>query len=177
MPFVFDNLDPATRQLMIEELKLDLAAGRAYISPRLSPAGQVGYVGALEQAMASGTEQTLGQLITDGGFLNARETSRSKTGKTFEKDVPRNAHETLAEGEFNRYYLRALCLRAIKDGVTLEVYRAKAVANPRPESEAKLGVEVDPAALLADLRNNAGIDTFLKLPPGPNSGLSARIKT
>ena len=27
--------------------------------------------------------------------------------------MPSNAHEILAEGEFNRFYIRALCLRAV----------------------------------------------------------------
>src|SRR6266851_5569734 len=33
----------------------------------------------------------------------------------------------------------------------------------------------DPKALLTDLRSNPGVDTALGLPPGPNSGLSARL--
>jgi len=38
----------------------------------------------------------------------------------------RNAHEMLAEGEFNRFYIRALCARAIEDGLPeVTVYRAK----------------------------------------------------
>lgn len=81
----------------------------------------------------------------------------------------------LAEGEFNRYYIRALCLRAIEEGKKLKVYRAKEVGNPRSESAVKIGQEVDSQLLLADLRKNIGIDTCFGLPAGPNSGLSVRL--
>jgi hypothetical protein len=87
-----------------------------------------------------------------------------------------NANETLAEGEFNRFYLRGLCRVAI-DGRTpsIAVYRAKPVAEPRPESQALIGTTFDANTLLADLRAHTGVDTALDLPPGPNSGLSGRL--
>jgi hypothetical protein len=82
----------------------------------------------------------------------------------------------MAEGEFGRFYLRALCLRALADGTNhLVIYRAKAVMNPRPDSQAKIDTTIDAATLLADLRAHSGVDTALGLPPGPNSGLSARL--
>jgi hypothetical protein len=87
-----------------------------------------------------------------------------------------NAHEMLAEGEFNRFYIRALCLRAIEDGIPdVVVYRAKPVENPRSESQQKIDEHVSPEALLRDLRIHPGVDTALGLPPGPNSGLSVRL--
>ena len=89
--------------------------------------------------------------------------------------MPWNAAQTLAEGEFNRFYIRAVRRATLEDGgETVEVYRAKAVADPRPDSEAKIGALVNAAVLLADLRQNIGIDTALGLPNGPNSGLSVR---
>jgi hypothetical protein len=82
----------------------------------------------------------------------------------------------LAEGEFNRFYIRALCMSAMEDGVTeLVVYRAKAVQSARSESERKIGQAVSPGALLNDLRARPGVDTALGLPAGPNSGLSVRL--
>ena len=90
--------------------------------------------------------------------------------------VPSDAHTTLAEGEFNRFYLRAICLKALEIGAEIEVYRAKSVRNPRPESEAMIGKRLDPNELLQDLRENIGVDTALGLPQGPNSGLSGKIK-
>lgn len=105
-----------------------------------------------------------------------QELSHTKTGQVITKRVPIDAAETLAEGEFNRFYLRGLCRRAIRDRIeSVEIYRAKEVANPRSESSMMLGQRLDAQRLLADLRANLGVDTALHLPPGPNSGLSARL--
>jgi hypothetical protein len=90
--------------------------------------------------------------------------------------VPVTAPDTLAEGEFNRFYIRGLCLRAIQDGVAeLIVYRAKEVSSPRRESEAMIGARLPPERLLQDIRTHPGVDTAFGLPPGPNSGLSVHL--
>ncbi len=89
--------------------------------------------------------------------------------------VPITAAETLAEGEFNRFYIRGVCRAVLaNEQHEVEVYRAKAVAQPRPESQAKIGTRVNAATLLDDLRHNVGVDTALGVPAGPNSGLSVR---
>jgi hypothetical protein len=67
------------------------------------------------------------------------------------KAVPINANTTLAEGEFNRFYIRALCIYAIQNNIQfLVVCRAKESLNPRPESLMKIGTNVDPKTLLND---------------------------
>ena len=107
-------------------------------------------------------------------YLNATEQRRTKNGYSTVK-VPVTAHETLSEGEFNRFYIRALCLRAIAEESSLIYYRAKQVANPRSETQARIGKLADAQSLLSELRINPGVDTALGLPPGPNSGLSVRL--
>ena len=91
--------------------------------------------------------------------------------------VPYTAPMTLAEGEFNRFYLRGACLRAASEVSRnmIEIYRARPSVNPRPQSEALIGTRLDPTILLSDLRDHIGVDTALRLPPGPNSGLSGRL--
>ena len=82
-----------------------------------------------------------------------------KSGEFSKAPVMRsNAHEMLAEGEFNRFYIRALCARAIEDGLPgVTVYRAKAVENARSESQQKIGQRVPAEALLRDLRTHRAI--------------------
>jgi hypothetical protein len=82
----------------------------------------------------------------------------------------------LAQDAFNRYYIRALCRRALEDGVeALIVYRAKPASNPRAESEELVETTVDPAALLEDLRTHPGEEPETGIPGGPNSGISVRL--
>ena len=86
----------------------------------------------------------------------------------------KDAAAVMAEGEFNRFYIRALCIRAIDEGRELEIYRARPSAKPDEASEAKIGDKPDPKALLADLRTSPGVGTALGL-PRPGSGVSVRL--
>ncbi len=90
--------------------------------------------------------------------------------------VPITAPDTLAEGEFNRFFVRGLCVKAIEDGIPeVEVYRGKQVNQPRPQSEAMIGKRISAKRLLDDLRVSQGVEPALGLPPGPNSGLTVRL--
>ena len=170
------NLDERTRELMLSEIGMDTTAGTLYLGRYLSPKGEDDYEALLRDAAASGDDSTLAEALRTGGRMALTTQRQKPKGGYSTVKVPVTAPAMLAEGEFNRFYLRALSRRAIEEGVdALTVYRAKPVDRPRPESEAKIGALVDPGALLEDLRNNVGIDTFLGIPSGPNSGLSAQL--
>ena len=62
----------------------------------------------------------------------------------------------MAEGEYNRFYIRALCVRAIEDSAKLEIYRARSSNRPDPASENLIGGSPDAQALLEDLRSHQG---------------------
>lgn len=170
------NLDDLTRTLMVEELEVDVASGVLYLSPRLNDRGLAEYEQLLRTAFSSGNDKSLADEIRSRNLLNATEQRRKPGGGFSMVRVPVSAPETLAEGEFNRFYARALCRRALDEGaVTLLIYRAKEVAIPRSESQAMIGRNIDPESLLQDLRTHQGVDTSLGLPAGPNSGLSVRF--
>jgi hypothetical protein len=176
MALSLTNLDSVTRQYMLEEISRDLAEGNLYYSPRLSSTGRQVYPTLLEGAARNGTDETLAAGLREPGRLNATEERRKPKGGTTTAQVPVTAPETLSEGEFNRFYARGLCRRAIAEGKdSVFVYRAKEVANPRSESVAMIGKALPAKQLLDDLRANPGADTALGLPPGPNSGLSVRL--
>lgn len=176
MALAYKNLDPDTRRLMLEEVELDVAHGTVYVSRRLTPSGTTQWAGLLRQAIRAGSDDTLAASLA--GLMNDVEEARSPRGGTTTRRVPVTAPETLAEGEFNRYYARAVCRRAMELGVAhVVVYRAKAVARARPESEMRVGSAVPTLRLLDDLRANIGVDTALGIPAGPNSGLSVSLPT
>ncbi len=172
----YRELDARTRELMVLEIRRDVASGRLFISDNLNAEGRTAYPDLLDAAARDGNDVTLAAAIVSR--LNTHEKPRKlKSGNLSKPPVMRlNAHEMLAEGEFNRFYIRAICLRAIEQGVSqVVVFRAKAVAIPRPESQQKIGEHVSAELLLSDLRTNPGVDTALGLPPGPNSGLSVHL--
>jgi hypothetical protein len=176
MPLQHHHLDDRTRKLMLAEIEQDIASKKLYLSDNLSPQGRIEYAGLLKGATVNGNDETLAQELSTR--LNSHEKPRQlKSGELSKPPIMRvNAHEMLAEGEFNRFYMRAICARVIEDGIkSVVVYRAKEVANARSASEEMLGKHMPPEALLQDLRTNPGVDTALGLPPGPNSGLCIRL--
>jgi len=176
MGLTYKNLDEKTRQLMLLEIERDILEGSLYVSDNLNPHGQRIYPDLIKAAAKDEDDVTFATAIRRE--LNAYEKPRKlKSGGFSKPPIMRvNAHEMLAEGEFNRFYIRAICLRAIEDGVPeVIVYRAKPVEHARAESEQKIGKGVAPEALLRDLRAHPGIDTALGLPQGPNSGLSVYL--
>lgn len=174
MPLSLSDLDLRVRAAMAAKLDDDIARGGPYISPRLNPPGVEAWPELLRAAIEPGDDGTLAASLH--GLLNDTESRIPSRGKLFVARVPHNASETLAEGEFNRYYVRGLAVVALEEGVTeLEVYRAKAVTTPRFESDRLVGRRLSPNRLLADLRASPGVDTALGVPAGPNSGLSVRV--
>lgn len=166
------------RDEMLAEIDQDIAGGVLYRSKRFTDGGWAAYPELLKAAAISGDASTLTAALAKAEYWRAQEQSTSSKGKVYFKKVPVNAHETFAESEFNRFYLRGLCRAAAGRGIPeIIVYRAKAVSVPRAESEALIGRSLDAPTLLADLRTHTGVDTALGLPPGPNSGLSGKFPT
>src|SRR5258705_10604590 len=93
---------------MLSELDLDFSLGRIYLSPRLSATGRDSWPGLLQDALTEGDDASLAQQLRFQRRLNDLE-RRTRNGRAFSASVPRNAADTLAEGEFNRHYIRAIC--------------------------------------------------------------------
>lgn len=176
MALHYENLDKRTRQFMLKEVDLDISRGMLYISPRLNEQGIQNYPSLLRDTIQNNSDERLAHELRYRGYLKSHEERRKPKGGSTIAQVPVTASDTLAEGEFNRFYVRGLCTRAIEEGKTeVEVYRGKVVTQPRPESEAMIGKKIPAKALLEDLRRSPGVEPALGLPPGPNSGLTIRL--
>jgi hypothetical protein len=177
MALYFENLDERTRQLMLDELEYDIANQQLHISPFLSGQGQRDYENLLREALESGNDETLAQALREHRRILRTLPRRNPSGGYSIAATAENAAQVLAESEFNRYYIRALARRAMEDGISeLVIYRAKPVANPRPESEARIETSLSPQELLEDLRSHTGDERpSLGVPSGPNSGLTVRL--
>ena len=176
MALKYLNLDEHTRAFMVEEIDADITNNSTYISPRLTPDGRDSWPDLIRTAALRYDDSWLANQLRGTGRLADTEQRRKKSGGYTTAQVPHTAPDTLAEGEFNRYYARGLCRRAIDERLdNVVVYRAKEVTVPRRESEAKIGAEYDPATILADLRGAIGVEPALGIPPGPNSGLTLKL--
>ncbi len=176
MPLHLENLDDENvRALMMEEFEKDVADGVCYHSNRLKPNCYGIYDGLMREAITNGNDASLSEAIRSGNILEVMLPRKTPSGGMTMAKVPVDAHVTMAEGEYNRCYLRGVCRKAIATGRRVEVYRAKQVKDPRSESQALIGKVLNPNQLLSDLRANIGLETHLGLPAGPNSGLSGKL--
>lgn len=169
------NLEEA-RSEMLEEFEGDLQQNQLYTSPRLKEDKIQIYYVLLKEAIINGNETRLALKIRTQDLLKIYMPRKTPSGGITLAKVPVDAPETLAEGEFNRFYVRGVCKLAIQKNKRIVAYRAKEVTQPRVESEEKIGQLFNPESILDDIRRNIGIDTALGVPAGPNSGLSVKLE-
>lgn len=172
MALQYANLDEATRDFMLREVDFDVERDKLYMSTRLNEGGRLEYESLLREAIANHNDDWLAQQLSARGAFKSHD-GLTPTGKP--RKVPVNAADTLAEGEFNRFYIRGLSARAVSEGVdSVEVYRGRHSSRPRPESERLIGQRFPAAAVLEDLRNSVGQSPSVGM-PNPNTGITVKL--
>ena len=165
----YENLDDKTRAYMLAEYEMDSASGRVYVCKRLSDEGRRAFPALLREAIEKHDDAWLSGQLRSLTLL----TTYSGTGPL---GIGQQVPEIIAEGEFNRYYMRGLCARAVAEGVPqLQVYRAKVVATRKASLLERIGQFVSPATILAEFHSAHRSDPALASPFGPDTGLSVRI--
>lgn len=104
------------RDLMLEEAVADIEANILFISPRLNKVGQGDYPTLLVESIRDYDDDWMANELAVRQLLNAYEMSHSRSGTPYTKAIPRNANETLAVGEFNRFYMRGVARLALANG-------------------------------------------------------------
>ncbi|MGK2856345.1 MAG: hypothetical protein ACSLFQ_03980 [Thermoanaerobaculia bacterium] len=173
MAFYFANLDLKTREYMIREIDLDASSGRLYLSPRLRPGSEHEYASYLRAAARAHNEAWMAEQIRRRRLLKTEEQRMTSRNEMLTMRVPVTAPYTLAEIEFNRFYARGVCARAIDAGMSeVELYRGKHVPQLPPESEAMIGKRVPADTLLQILRTAEGAESVPGLAAEPVPGLA-----
>jgi hypothetical protein len=176
MALNLENLSTDIRNFMDEELQYDIDNQNLSISSRLNKHGKSNYVSMMKKAIKRGSDGTLANDILVNHFLRDVEEIRSGDHAVVSK-IPGNANILIAETEFNKYYVRALCRKAIKDErIKLEIYIAKEVLIEKSSIEKMLRNEVFPYSLIKKLRDNIRVDVALGFPKELNLPVSLRIK-
>lgn len=107
--FNFMNLDETTRSFMVKKIEEASSTGNIYFSKRFNEAGAQQWVSLLSEAAELHNEHWLAFQIESPVLMKGFEGSKTPSGGYTTKHVPHNASETLAEGQFNRFYILALC--------------------------------------------------------------------
>lgn len=169
--FRFENLDEVTRRYMLIEVEEAIKASQLYLSQRFTTLGREQYPALLREAVRTGNENSLTTAILQKQLLVEQEPYGTNTRR-----VPASAARTFAEGQFNAFYMRGVCHRALQAGGEVEVYRAKEVITTHPISKYQEGQRLDPQQVLRLLRHSpSGRDRGPVVPAGFNSGLSLRL--
>lgn len=124
--YYFPDLDEQTRLIMISELESDLKTGLFYEPKSLTSTGMFKYKRLLKECFSTGTLETLQQKLSQSDF-------REKDNRG--RKTPSNIRETLTFNDFNRYYIRAMLIRALNENRKLCVYRAKQSMHERQQSK------------------------------------------
>ena len=174
MPLKYDDLDPVTRKFALAEFDSDVERGALTVSSRIRPSNTGEYVALLREALTYYDDRWLEDRVE--GMVVHFELRQTPSGATTTAKLPSYAPRVLAEGDFNRYYMRGVCARALDEGRgVVEVYRARLSAEPRPESRELEGQRLDAAALLEQLRTRYADTEEEPMLGKPNSGLSVKL--
>ena len=174
MPLHYENLDPITRRHALAELDKDLASGDFHASERLRPTAIADYQRYLHEAIRYYDDRWLEEHASD--LLVDFEHRRTRSGGQTTARLPDMASRMLSEGDFNRYYMRGLALRAIDEGrPVVEVYRARLSLEPRAESAQLEGNRLQAQDVLQYLRGESVADPSVTALGRVNSGLSIRL--
>ncbi len=125
--YYFPNLDNNTRLIMINELEHDFKNGLFYEPSSIKSEYINSYKLLLRKFFEVGHVESLEKALTPL-FFN----SKDKYGRK----IPSNIAQTIAFSDFNRYYVRAILIRAINKNKRVCIYRAKKSLNQRSESKA-----------------------------------------
>jgi hypothetical protein len=173
--FNFIDLDETTRRFMLEAIEEAEKFNKIYFSPRFNDEGKQLWLPLLKEAARDHDEHWLAYQLEENETMTGVEVAAKPSGGYSIRHVPSTAAQTQAEGQFNRFYMLGLARRARAEGIpSLEVYRARESAEPRPDSEELIGRQMpieEVEAQLEQIERGFNEEGLLK----PNSGLSLRL--
>ncbi len=156
------------RDLMLEEFEQDVKEDKLVISNLIKPENHDKYVYLLSEAILKGNDASFARTILINGLLEDKISKYDKLGKVAIVKTAKDAHITLAEDEFNKYYMRGVCRAAVSQGKSVKVYKQDKI-------EIQNNTILDPLEVLQDLRNHREISEALKMHVGSDDVLSLQI--
>jgi hypothetical protein len=183
----FTNLDETTRRCMLMELDEDVREGRMVVSPLLTERGRGEYADLLAEALRHHDPYWLASELRSGGRM-AIAVEDADVQKLPPEELPVFEPDVLAEGDFNRYYVRGMCRRALDEGIEeLKIVKLtkgphahfvfQAGDLPKEEREREMDVadRVEPRWLLEKLRQDPEAEMDTGIPGEPGSGLTVEF--
>ncbi len=172
--FQFHNLDMLTRTAMLEAIDEAEDTNNIYYSTRFTESGKSQWLPLLKQAAQDHNEHWLAYQLEAHSSMKDFEGAHKPSGGYTTKHVPHTAAITMAEGQFNRFYILGLCKRARAEGLShLEVYRAQERSASRSISQSLIGTQLSIAEIESQLKDTRA--SFKSDLVKPNSGISMKL--
>jgi len=172
--FNFVDLNETTRSFMLDAINEAIESGNIYYSTGFNELGKKQWLPLLKQAVLEYDEHWLAFKLEENQLLKNLEGAQKPSGGYTIKHVPDIAANTIAEGQFNRFYILGLCKLAKSKGISeLIVYRAKESKNPRTDSESLINSRIsinDTESQLLKIESS-----FKSKLVQPNSGISMKL--
>ena len=183
----FKNLEGTTRRYMLEELEEDVREGRVVLNPLLTERGRAEYADLLAEALRHHDPSWLGSELRSGRRMHIA-VEDADVRKGLPEELPVHEPDVLAEGDFNRYYVRGMCRRALAEGIdelrivkltkgpyASFVYQSGGLPGDERERTVDVANRVDPKWLLEKLREDPDEEMDFGIPGEPGSGLTVEF--
>lgn len=174
MFFYFHNLDEKTQNTMLKEVAYDMERKALYVSSKLNTRVRAKYPRLLMKSIENANPVELAEQLEAGYLYTPRQLRQRQEHGTPEIGLE---GEALAYSEFNRFYIRAICRRALMENAQVRIYCAKTTGTEARQTtiQRAIGKAVSPFAVLVDLRAHIGKNCLLGVIGGINLGLSVEL--
>ena len=172
--FNFVDLNKTSRQFMLEAIEEAQQSDNIYFSKKFNENGIKQWLSLLKLAASEHNEHWLSFKLEENQLFSLFEGAQKPSGGYTIKHIPHTAAETIAEGQFNRFYILGLCKLAKSKNIdNLIIYRAKESRNPRPESESLINSTISVDEIEEQLKDTQA--SFKSKLIQPNSGISLKL--
>lgn len=131
---LFEELNPQTRNYMLEEFRAEQQTSNPYRPKVFTPDGEAAFVGIMEEHLVGGTELTLTIALSQPKYWVERGIRNTRNGPVPYYLPAAQRARVFALTDFNTWYVRGLCRVLIEAGIAdCEVYRAEPAYEPRGE--------------------------------------------
>jgi hypothetical protein len=169
MGFDFD-LTSAIRDTMVKEITRAHASGNFFYSKKFNSEGEAQAKELLLDAATAYDEHWIAFEIEERSLMKSFDPRETAMGEYSLAHVADSASKLYADGQFNRFYMIAVCTAASLQGKTVSAYQAQEKSDLKNDSAKLIGKIYDAEALKAELRSMKGTLNHELLVP--HSGLS-----
>lgn len=153
MELAFTYLDEITRRFMLEEVELDIVNNTLHEIAGINERGRCIYPALLKKAVISHDSIWLARHLCQAHYFNCSESEiPSEAGI-----VSKTAIQLITLGEFNYFYMRGLCRRALSEHQeSMLFYRVQDAVELLDSPLEQIYIKVRPDLMLKQLRTYVG---------------------